>query len=112
MENLNNTITDVNISDTTIVIIYDNGNNEIIFKNKEGYGLMHKKWLVPQPPFISDVYKKQMRDIILYDIANNIQCFNDLNTFFVQSNKDNVIKFLNYMRTRNLKESKSIWKVT
>ena len=112
MENINNNILDININDNNLIIIYDNGTNEVINKNKEGYKLMHKSWLVTQPPFISDIYKKQMRDIILCSIANNIQCFNDLNMFFSNNNKENVIKFFNYMRKRDLTKSKAIWKPT
>ena len=70
---------------------------------------MYKEWLVEQPPFISDIYKKNMNNIILSSIHNNQDCVNSLNNFFVDDNKEEVIKFINYMRSRDLTQEKLKW---
>lgn len=113
MEYLNNIIIDVDITDTNIIVSYDNNELEKINKSFEGYGKMYVSWLLNNPVFISDIYKKQMRDITLCHLTNNITCFKDLNTFFNNNNKINVINFFNYMRKRNLNPpNKNPWNIT
>ena len=50
-----------------------------------------------------------MNNIILSSIHNNIDCANTLNNFFVENNKQEVIKFINYMRSRDLTQEKLKW---
>lgn len=50
-----------------------------------------------------------MNNIILSSIHNNPDCVRALNNFFVDDNKEEVIKFINYMRTRDLTQEKLKW---
>jgi ferritin len=50
-----------------------------------------------------------MNNIILSSIHNRQDCVDALNNFFVDSNKEEVIKFINYMRTRDLTQEKLKW---
>lgn len=109
MEHLGQEVTDVNIDAGHINITYANGGIEQMVKGEPGYRIMHTEWLVEQPPFISDIFKVQMRDITLVTINNDQKCLNSINEFFVNENKEQVVKFLNYMRKRDLTQAKSIW---
>lgn len=101
-------VVDVSLTDTNINIIYQNGGTEKITKNKEGYKLMFDAWLLEQPMFISDIYKTQMRDLS-FGSRNNQASVDNLNKFFSESNKTEVIKFLNYMRKRDITFEKAKW---
>jgi hypothetical protein len=101
-------VVDVNLTDTEINIIYQSGGTEIITKNKDGYKKMYDGWLVEQPMFISDIYKTQMRDLS-FGSRNNQSSVDNLNNFFRQDNKEEIIKFLNYMRKRDLTFDKNKW---
>jgi len=101
-------VVDVNLTDTEINIIYQSGGTEIITKNKDGYKKMYDGWLVEQPMFISDIYKTQMRDLS-FGSRNNQASVDNLNNFFREDNKTEVIKFLNYMRKRDLTFEKNKW---
>ena len=109
MENTNNTIISVSIANNNIVVSYDNNNNETIPLTRDSYIKMREVWLKKQPPFISDKYKKQMNNIILASIQNKDKSISELSEFFSEGNEENIIKFLNYMRTRDLTEEKSKW---
>lgn len=109
MENTNNTIVSVSIVDNEIVVSYDNNNKETIPLSRDSYTKMRNVWLIEQPPFISDRYKKQMNNIILASIQNKDKSISELSEFFSQGNEENIIKFFNYMRTRDLTEEKSKW---
>lgn len=109
MEQIGVEIKDIDITKTNIIITYENDHIEMISKCCDGYKNMYNEWLLDNPPFISDIFKKQMRDLTLYNINQNIECFNYLNNFFVLENKDNVLRFLNYMRKRDLTEDKIKW---
>jgi hypothetical protein len=109
MEQENQTITSVSLQDGIISIVYDNGEVENLQRTKETFVAMHNKWLVSQPPFISDLYKVQMRNIILATINNNEKCICDLCTYFSEGNELEVVKFLTYMRKRDLTEEKNKW---
>jgi hypothetical protein len=109
MEHINNELVDITFEDNTMVIAYDNGLTETLVIGKETYEKMYKEWLVEQPPFISDIYKINMNNIILASIHNNQKCVSDLNGFFVADNKDEVIKFIKYMRGRDLTQEKLKW---
>jgi hypothetical protein len=109
MEHINNELVDISFDDNTMGIAYDNGLTETLVIGKETYEKMYKEWLVEQPPFISDIYKINMNNIILASIHNNQKCVSDLNGFFVADNKNEVIKFIKYMRGRDLTQEKLKW---
>jgi hypothetical protein len=110
MEYVNNEIVDITFVDNTMIIHYDNGEKESLPLNKETYEKMYRAWLVDQPPFISDIYKqKYMVNIIKASIHNDQGCIEELNNNFQVDNKDEVIKFLKYMRVRDLTQEKLKW---
>jgi len=109
MEQVGLLVVDVNLNIGSIEIIYANNAKEIINKNQDGYKLMYDNWLVQQPMFISDKFKDQMRHIE-FAARGNTKLLSDLNNFFTDSNKINVIKFLNFMRERDLTYEKAKWK--
>jgi len=132
MENVKNTIVDITFIDgecdiaihnegdedaanalcpspNKFTITYDNGLTETLVIGKETYDRMYIEWLKEQPPFISDIYKQNMNNIILSSIHNNKKCVADLNGFFRETNKDEVLKFINYMRGRDLTQEKLKW---
>jgi hypothetical protein len=101
-------VVDVSLTDTDINIVYQNGGNGILTKDKEGYKKMYDEWLLEQPMFISDIYKTQMRDLS-FGSRNNQTSVDNLNKFFSENNKTEVIKFLNYMRKRDITFEKAKW---
>jgi hypothetical protein len=131
MENINSTIVDITFIDgvcdipehiegtepvpvpcpspNKFTITYDNGLTETLVVGKETYDRMYIGWLKEQPPFISDVYKQNMNNIILTAIHKKKECIADLNGFFRESNKVEVLNFLNYMRGRDLTQEKLRW---
>ena len=109
MENIENSIVSINIVDEEINILYDNDMTETLMINKDTYKKMRDNWLIDQPPFISDKYKKQMNNIILSVIQNKQMCTDELKSFFTQDNIEEVKNFLVYMRNRDLTEEKSKW---
>lgn len=109
MENINNKIVDIIFDENNMIISYDNEQTETLAIGKETYYKMYKEWLVEQPPFISDIYKQNMNSIILSSIHNNQDSVNSLNRFFIENNKTEVIKFINYMRGRDLTQEKLKW---
>ncbi len=108
MEYLDEDVIDVSLTDSDINIVYQNGGNGILTKDKEGYKKMYDEWLLEQPMFISDIYKTQMRDLS-FGSRNNQASVDNLNKFFSESNKPEVIKFLNYMRKRDITFEKAKW---
>ena len=109
MEYINSKISDIAFIENTMIIYYDNNETESLILGKDTYSKMYKEWLVEQPPFISDIYKQNMNNIILSTIHNNPDCVRALNNFFVDDNKEEVMKFINYMRTRDLTQEKLKW---
>lgn len=109
MEYPNQTITNIIINDNIVHIEYDNNMTENLSIGKDTYVRMHDTWLKEQPPFISDLFKIQMRNIILATINNNERCIHDLNIFFSSSNVEEVKRFLTYMRKRDLTSEKEKW---
>jgi hypothetical protein len=131
MENINSTIVDITFIDgncdipehiegtepvpvpcpspNKFTITYDNGLTETLVVGKETYNRMYIEWLKEQPPFISDVYKQNMNNIILTAIHKKQECIASLNGFFRVENKDEVINFLKYMRGRDLTQEKLRW---
>jgi hypothetical protein len=96
---------------TKIVIKYDNEQTEELIVCNELYSNIKNKWLVDQPPFISDRFKNIMNNIILACIHKNERCINELNAYFAVGNEENVKLFFNYMRKRDLTEEKKKWKI-
>lgn len=108
MEYVEEQIKDVVMTNEEIQITYMNDMIEVIGKNREGYKKMYDGWLVEQPMFISDIYKIQMRDLF-FASHGNMTNINNLNMFFTEGNKPEVLKFLLYMRTRDLTFEKDKW---
>lgn len=111
MENIDALILTVVIDslNTSMSINYDNNAIETLPINRETFVKMHDAWLIQQPPFISDLYKLQMRNIILTTINNNLKCLADLCKYFSNGNEVEIKKFLTYMRKRDLTYEKSKW---
>ena len=93
-------------SPNKFAITYDNGLTETLVIGKETYEKMYIEWLKEQPPFISDVYKQNMNNIILTAIHKKKECIAELNGFFREENKQEV---LNFMRGRDLTQEKLRW---
>ena len=109
MEQVGISIKNIDITMSNIIVTYENDHIEMISKTGESYKQMYNEWLLEDPPFISDIFKKQLRDLSLYFLNSNTECLNYLNNFFVYENKDNVLRFLNYMRIRDITNDKKKW---
>lgn len=103
-------IQSVELSDN-IVIKYANDTIETLPKNIDTWKAFHTFWLKDNPPFISDLHKITMRNIILASINNNQQSMEELQRYFSSPNEDQVTKFFIYMRKREeiLPAKKAIW---
>ena len=113
MEYLENEIKDIVFTPENITITYDNDQVEVVEKTKEGYLKLYDAWLKDNPMFISDIYKSQMRDLTFAARTSNAECFNNLNNFLSEINKDEALKFVTYMRKRDLTYERAQWtKVT
>ena len=108
MEYVDEQIKDVVMTNDEIQITYMNSMMEVIGKNKDGYKKMYDGWLLEQPMFISDIYKIQMRDLF-FASRGNMTNINNLNMFFTEGNKTEVLKFLIYMRSRDLTFERDKW---
>jgi len=113
MENEGIDIASVELSGDNIKVIYVNDATEILANNRDTYKAFHDKWLVSNPPFISDKFKVQMRDITLATINNNASCIASLSNYFKSPNEATVKSFLTYMRKREstLPPQKAQWTV-
>jgi hypothetical protein len=114
MENSGVEIQNVVLKDSIIEVAYENGAIETLPNNLDTYKAFYNLWLKDNPPFISDIHKVIMRNIILASTLDNPdgKYIHELNMFF--SNDPNMIKrFLTYMRKRvdTLPEKKSVWRV-
>lgn len=101
MENPGVEITSVDLSDNQIKITYANDAIEILPTNHDTYQKFHETWLVPNPPFITDRFKIEMKDITLCTINHKQSCEDCLDKFFSPSNEAKVKDFLTYMRKRS-----------
>lgn len=110
MEYLDKEIKQLILTPTTIEITYENNIIEIVNKNGDGYKKLYDAWLLEQPMFISDIYKTQMRDLN-FAARNNHESINNLNNFLSDANKDEALKFITYMRKRDLTFERQKWKV-
>jgi len=104
-------ITELNFENNNLLITYSNNEVEILPKNFDTYSKLYDDWLLDQPMFISDIFKTQMRDLFFVAKNNDINSLNSLNSFLSESNKDEVLKFITYMRKRDLTEEKKKWKI-
>jgi hypothetical protein len=113
MENQGVEIQSVQFDSGNIVVSYVNGATESYPNDHTTYKLMHEKWLVNNPPFISDIYKVHMRNLILTCINDNEKCCCELKNFFAPPNEEAVKKFLTYMRKRDdiLPAKRAIWTI-
>jgi hypothetical protein len=110
MEQVGIEISNVVIDESnTIVISYINNETERLPKTVETYKRLYADWLEQDPPFISDIFKVQMRDIILASINNDSVCIEELDKFFSNSNIEEVKRFLVYMRDRDTAPARSLW---
>lgn len=113
MENQGIEIQNVEIADDNIVIKYMNDAIETLPNNSQTYKQFYDLWLRNNPPFISDIFKTEMRNITLVSINDNGKCVTDLQQFFNVGNEDRMKKFFTYMRNREgtLPAQKAMWKV-
>lgn len=109
MEQPDEEIKTVSFTDTTVEIIYANDKTETIIKDSEGYKKLYTAWLVEQPMFISDIYKTQMRDLT-FASRNTIPCVLQMNKFLSETNREEAVKFIEYMRKRDLTFERQKWK--
>ena len=110
MEEIDKEIKTLLLTLTTIEITYENDIEEIVNKNAEGYKKLYDAWLLEQPMFISDIYKTQMRDLN-FAARNNQTSLNNLNIFLSEDNYTEALKFITYMRKRDLTYEKQKWTV-
>ena len=82
--------------------------NQSVEKNKEGYRGLYDAWLKEQPMFISDIFKTQIRDLTFASRGNEIS-LNQLNNFLSDENKEQAVKFIVYMRKRDLTFERAKW---
>ncbi len=108
MEYLENEILEIEFTSDIIKIVYDNNEIEIVEKTKEGYKKLYDAWLKEQPMFISDIYKTQMRDLSFVSRSDQ-SSLNNLNNFLSEENKIEALKFITYMRKRDLTFERSKW---
>lgn len=108
MEYLENEVVSVEFNDTSFILTYDNNNTETVEKNKEGYRGLYDAWLKEQPMFISDIFKTQIRDLTFASRGNEIS-LNQLNNFLSDENKEQAVKFIVYMRKRDLTFERAKW---
>lgn len=112
MEHTDTEIQSVQLTDDTIIVNYANDAVETLPNNIDTYRAFYNLWLKDDPPFISDIHKILMRNIILASIqSNNETAVNELYNFFSHPNEEAVQRFLTYMRNRVkfLPEKKAMW---
>lgn len=108
MEYLENEIVDISFTSETVTITYDNNQVEVVQKTKEGYKLLYDAWLNEQPMFISDIFKSQMHDLSF--AARGYQDkLNNMNNYLTEENKEEALKFIVYMRKRDLTFERAKW---
>jgi hypothetical protein len=108
MEYLENEVVSVEFNEISFTLTYDNNETELIERTKEGYRKLYDAWLKEQPMFISDIFKTQMRDLIFASNGNQVS-MNELNNFLSETNKEQAIKFIVYMRKRDLTFERAKW---
>jgi len=109
MEQPEEEIKSIIFNDDNIHITYMNDIEEIVTKDVEGYKKLYDVWLKEQPMFISDIYKMQMRSLNFILKKNNETAIQELNNFLSENNREEALKFINYMRKRDLTFEKQKW---
>jgi len=109
MEQEGEEIKTISFTDTNVEIIYANDIKEIIKKDNEGYKKIYDAWLVQQPMFISDIFKTQMRDLT-FAARNTYPSILQMNKFLSEENREEALKFIEYMRKRDLTFERQKWK--
>lgn len=111
MENPGIEISSVDLSNGNITVTYANGAKEILPNNQDTRDKMNDTWLKPNPPFISDKFKVEMKNISLSCTFGNDKSGVAVEEFFSPSNEENVLKFLTYMRKRDdiLPQQRAKW---
>lgn len=108
MEYLENEITEISFTPETVTITYDNNQVEIVNKTKEGYKILYEAWLKEQPMFISDIFKSQMHDLA-FAARGYPDKLNNMNRYLTEENKEEALKFIVYMRKRDLTFERAKW---
>lgn len=108
MEYLDREIVNISFTPENITIIYDNDQQEIVEKTKEGYLNLYNAWLKENPMFISDIYKSQMRDLT-FASRNYSDALHNINVFLTEENREEALKFIVYMRKRDLTYERAKW---
>lgn len=111
MENPGIEISSVDLSNGNITIKYANGASEILPNSHETHHKMHETWIKPNPPFISDKFKVEMKNLTLSCVNGDQKCCRATNDFFSSPNEEKVKSFLTYMRQRDsiLPEQRAKW---
>ena len=108
MEYLENEIVNIVFTPESFTVTYDNDKTEVVEKNMDGYRNLYNAWLKEQPMFISDIYKTQMRDLTF--AKSNPTYTQSMNAFFSEENREEALKFIVYMRKRDLTQERAKWK--
>jgi hypothetical protein len=108
MEYLENEITDILFEPEKVTVTYDNNQTEVINKTKEGYKLLYNAWLQEQPMFISDIFKTQMHDLS-FAARGYSDKLDNMNRYFSEENREEALKFIVYMRKRDLTFERAKW---
>ena len=113
MENIGIDIVNVTLDNDEIILKYANDAIETLPVNHTTFKTFREVWLKPNPPFISDKFKSQMKDITHTCVHNDDKCCDKLKQFFRSPNEAEVLKFFNYMRSRDsiLPAQREKWRV-
>lgn len=111
MENPGIEISTVDLSNGNITVTYANGAIEVLPNTEQTRRDMHEHWIRQNPPFISDKFKIEMRNLALSCINGDEKCCCAAESFFSPPNEDKVMKFFTYMRKREsiLPEERAKW---
>lgn len=101
MENKGIEISSIDLSNNEIKISYQNNAIETLPNNHSTYQLFYDSWIVSNPPFITDRFKIQIKDITMCCINHKQSCEDCLDNFFKPGNEKTVKEFLTYMRKRS-----------
>jgi len=111
MENPGIEISSVDLSNGNITVTYANGATEVLPNSHETRHKMHETWIKPNPPFISDKFKIEMKNLALGCVNGNEKCCCAAEDFFSPPNEEKVKQFFTYMRQRDaiLPEQRAKW---
>ena len=101
MENPGVEISSVDLSNGNITVTYANGATEILPNTQQTRHTMHETWIRTNPPFISDKFKLEMKNLALSCVNGGEKCCRAAEEFFSPPNEEKVKQFLTYMRKRD-----------